>query len=165
MYSKKAAREFGRQQRLRLGAQQVALASVEANMRLQTALNWEQFSKILLYRSMISKQEISLDGFARYARQSLPGTEVVWQPQNNTVLTETFDVVVVPCLAVDEIGNRVGYGGGFYDKFATLQPGALWVVVAYDDAIVKRIAREPHDKKADLVVSDKRTLYLGDLVA
>ncbi|MCC3151881.1 5-formyltetrahydrofolate cyclo-ligase [Hymenobacter sp. BT770] len=53
-----------------------------------------------------------------------------------------FDAVLVPLLAVDEAGHRVGYGGGFYDRFlAQCGPNTSFIGVSVlDDAPVARIA-------------------------
>ena len=53
-----------------------------------------------------------------------------------------FDAVLVPLLAVDEAGHRVGYGGGFYDRFlAQCNPNTQFIGInVLDDAPVARIA-------------------------
>ncbi|GAB2854090.1 5-formyltetrahydrofolate cyclo-ligase [Hymenobacter ruber] len=54
----------------------------------------------------------------------------------------TFDAVLVPLLAVDRAGQRVGYGGGFYDRFlAQCRPGTQFIGLnVLDDAPVAAIA-------------------------
>ena len=58
------------------------------------------------------------------------------------VLPVLLDAVLVPLLAVDRAGQRVGYGGGFYDRFlAQCQPGTPFIGLnVLDDAPVARIA-------------------------
>ncbi len=53
-----------------------------------------------------------------------------------------FDAVLVPLLAVDRSGQRVGYGGGFYDRFlAQCRPGTQFIGLnVLDDAPLARIA-------------------------
>ncbi|MBF9238413.1 5-formyltetrahydrofolate cyclo-ligase [Hymenobacter sp. BT683] len=57
------------------------------------------------------------------------------------ILPAQFDAVLVPLLAVDEAGHRVGYGGGFYDRFlAQCGPATLFIGLSIlDDAPVARI--------------------------
>ena len=56
------------------------------------------------------------------------------------------DVVLVPALAVDHAGNRLGRGGGSYDR-ALARVGALIPVIAplYDAELLRRLPAEPHD--------------------
>lgn len=57
-------------------------------------------------------------------------------PHSAEVLPEAFDAVLVPLLAADVAGHRVGYGGGFYDRFlARCRPGCVFIgVQVLDDA-------------------------------
>lgn len=56
------------------------------------------------------------------------------------------DTVVVPALAVDRAGARLGRGAGYYDRTLTLAaPGARLVAVVRDDEIVDRLPAEDHD--------------------
>lgn len=69
------------------------------------------------------------------------------------------DVVVVPALAVDSVGQRTGYGAGYYD--ATLSdvcPPARAVIVAFDFQLLAELPREPHDVPGDIVVTDRRVM-------
>jgi 5-formyltetrahydrofolate cyclo-ligase len=56
------------------------------------------------------------------------------------------DVVLAPALAVDQAGNRLGRGGGSYDR-ALARVGPLIPVIAqlYDDELLDRVPAEPHD--------------------
>lgn len=72
-----------------------------------------------------------------------------------------IDVAIVPLLAVDERGTRVGYGGGYYDRF--LQTGVCGVAVGwcYDFQIFENaLPKEDCDEPLDGVISDKRTFFI-----
>ncbi|OQX70108.1 MAG: 5-formyltetrahydrofolate cyclo-ligase [Sorangiineae bacterium NIC37A_2] len=70
-----------------------------------------------------------------------------------------IDVVIVPALAVDSRGYRVGYGAGYYDAtLGDLCPPAVSVVVCYDFELMAELPIERHDVRCDLVVTDKKTL-------
>jgi 5-formyltetrahydrofolate cyclo-ligase len=64
------------------------------------------------------------------------------------------DVVVVPALAVDRSGVRLGRGGGYYDRaLRYVRPGARLVAVVFDDEFVDELPSEPHDHRVTAVVT------------
>ena len=63
------------------------------------------------------------------------------------------DVCILPCLAVDRNGYRLGYGGGFYDRFLADFPGVK-VVAVYSDFITDTVFHESFDIPADIIVSE-----------
>ncbi|MFC7545146.1 5-formyltetrahydrofolate cyclo-ligase [Plantactinospora sp. GCM10030261] len=66
----------------------------------------------------------------------------------------TAQVVVVPALAVDRTGVRLGRGGGSYDRaLARLAPGALAVALLHDAELVDRVPALPHDRRVDAVIT------------
>jgi 5-formyltetrahydrofolate cyclo-ligase len=72
---------------------------------------------------------------------------------------QTLDVVVVPALAADSRGYRLGYGSGFYD--VTLPehcPGGIAIVVIYHFQLLAELPVQDHDQPAAFVVTDETTL-------
>lgn len=70
--------------------------------------------------------------------------------------TGDIDLIVLPLLAVDEQGNRLGYGGGYYDRFLREYPTAKRIAYCYDFQIIKNVPTESMDEKAEYIVTDKR---------
>ncbi len=68
-----------------------------------------------------------------------------------------IEIALVPGLAFDEEGYRIGYGGGYYDKLLKKMDGEK-IGVAYDFQISKKVPREGHDIKMDRIVTEKRVL-------
>ncbi|GAA4724780.1 5-formyltetrahydrofolate cyclo-ligase [Brevibacillus fulvus] len=69
-----------------------------------------------------------------------------------------LEAVVLPGVAFDQAGARLGYGGGYYDRFiAGLQRKPLLIGYGYSLQVVKRVPREVHDVALDYVVTDSRT--------
>jgi 5-formyltetrahydrofolate cyclo-ligase len=63
-------------------------------------------------------------------------------------------VVIVPGLAFDRDGYRVGYGGGFYDRYLALLPvGTPTIGVCFAEQMVDRVPREPFDLPVTIVLS------------
>ena len=70
-------------------------------------------------------------------------------------------LVIVPALAVDPGGHRVGYGKGFYDRLlARIAPPALALAVAYDFEVVPEVPVTEGDYPVDRVVTDARTFCI-----
>ncbi|RBY90296.1 5-formyltetrahydrofolate cyclo-ligase [Blastococcus sp. TBT05-19] len=64
------------------------------------------------------------------------------------------DAVVVPALAVDRYGIRLGRGGGYYDRaLAYARPDAVLVTLVFDDERLEELPREAHDRPVDAVVT------------
>jgi len=70
------------------------------------------------------------------------------------------DVVLVPALAVDGAGNRLGRGGGAYDR-ALRRATGLTIAVLYDGEQVDAVPTEPHDVRVRAVVTPSGLAMLG----
>ena len=61
-------------------------------------------------------------------------------------------LVLMPGLAFDPQGHRIGYGGGFYDKFLSREPAHPTVALCYDFQVFSRLDTEEFDIPVDLVL-------------
>jgi 5-formyltetrahydrofolate cyclo-ligase len=80
------------------------------------------------------------------------------QPITGTVVPlDLIDMVVIPGLAFDLKGFRVGRGRGFYDRFLSQQDfqGIRCALCYHEQLLTQDIPREPHDIPMDLIVTDK----------
>lgn len=68
---------------------------------------------------------------------------------------ESLDLVLVPGVAFDRRGGRLGYGGGYYDRFLPrLRSGTITIGLAYDLQLVEQVPTETHDVPLDLLVTE-----------
>lgn len=74
---------------------------------------------------------------------------------NNTVSADEIELIIVPAVAYDQTGNRLGRGKGFYDRLLSTTK-ATKIGVGYEFQIVEEIPAEPHDVKMDMVISQRR---------
>lgn len=65
------------------------------------------------------------------------------------------DCIVVPVVAFDRECARIGYGGGYYDRFLA-QSSAVCIGLAYECQRVSGIPIEPHDKRLDAIATEER---------
>mgnify|MGYP002624333579 FL=1 len=71
---------------------------------------------------------------------------------------EKINCVIVPGAAFDLNFNRLGLGGGYYDKFLPRAVNAKKIALAYDFQIVDAVPTEPHDFKVDMIITEKRII-------
>ena len=87
------------------------------------------------------------------------GSYDIMEPEgNDTVDPAVLDLIIVPGVAFDRKGNRLGRGKGFYDRFLARETNAATIAVCFDCQLVKHIPTEPHDLPAQFVVTKSRTL-------
>ena len=82
----------------------------------------------------------------------------ILEPEGEASDIDDF-VAIMPCLAVDKYGNRIGYGGGYYDKFLK-NKSAFKIALCYDFQFVDKIVSDKHDIKVDCIVTDKQILNI-----
>ena len=81
------------------------------------------------------------------------GTRAPAGPRLGPSALATADAVLVPALAVDRRGVRLGRGGGYYDRaLAALPPGARLVALLHDGELVERLPADPWDTTVTSVV-------------
>ena len=73
-----------------------------------------------------------------------------------------IDLVFVPLLAFDNIGHRVGYGGGYYDKFLSKCPRAIKVGLSYFDPINKIEDINSKDIKLDYCITPNKVYKFSE---
>lgn len=83
------------------------------------------------------------------------------EPTTTDIADEKKVLIIMPGLAFDPEFNRIGYGGGFYDKYLANHPDTTFVKVAltYDFQIVDHLETEPHDYKVDAIITPTREFY------
>ena len=72
---------------------------------------------------------------------------------------EELDVVIAPGLAFDQTGHRIGYGGGFYDRFLRRAPRALRVGICFEVQLVDAVPAGVRDEIVDAIVTEGRTVW------
>jgi 5-formyltetrahydrofolate cyclo-ligase len=72
------------------------------------------------------------------------------------------DLVIVPGVAFDRGGRRVGYGGGFYDRFlGRTRPGVPAVAVAFALQVVDEVPAGAFDRRVDAIVTEDEVIRCG----
>jgi 5-formyltetrahydrofolate cyclo-ligase len=80
------------------------------------------------------------------------------RPQAPPVAREEVDLVLVPGLAFDARGYRLGYGKGFYDRLLPRLQGAVRIGLAFELSLLAEVPNAAHDVPVDAVITEKRVL-------
>ena len=131
----------------------------EVDPRAIVEAAWARGKRVALPRIDVEAQRIVLHLHAPGAPLE-PSAFGVPEPlaEAPRVAPDAIGFVLVPALAVDPRGHRIGYGKGFYDRLLPTLPRAVSCAVAFDFQLVSEVPELPGDHAVDLVVTDARTL-------
>jgi 5-formyltetrahydrofolate cyclo-ligase len=91
------------------------------------------------------------------------GPRGVFEPNPDrckVVPIERIDIAIIPAVALDEKGGRIGSGEGYYDRLIPeLSITTRKVALAFEEQIIPQIPIESHDKHIDIIITDKRIIY------
>lgn len=93
----------------------------------------------------------------------VPGYMKIPEPSvltdDRKIIINKVDVIIIPGAVFDETGNRIGYGGGFYDRLlAELQNPVPVIAPTYEEQVIDSVPAEPHDKKVNIIVTNRREI-------
>jgi len=93
----------------------------------------------------------------------IPGYCNIPEPREELCLKQkmnpaNIDIILLPGSVFDERGGRLGYGGGYYDRFVSAIPGALRIGLAFELQIVEKAPLKSHDELLDLVITETRII-------
>lgn len=108
-------------------------------------------NRTLIHREIHGLAELKPSGFGLLEPSGEDGA---------VVPPDAFDLVLVPGLAFDRAGNRVGFGGGYYDRFLSMA-NAVKIGLAYDFQFFDRLPAGPCDIPMDLVITESEVYSPG----
>ena len=89
------------------------------------------------------------------ARDMQPGAMNIPEPAPHTsaVKPEDIDLLIVPGVAFTRQGDRMGYGGGYYDRFIPRCTRACVLALAFEEQIYEELPTEAHDLRIPLIIT------------
>ena len=90
--------------------------------------------------------------------QLKPGYFGIPEPEEGETVDWEDALMLMPGVAFDENCHRVGYGGGFYDRFLEKHPKVERVALAFEFQILPEVPTEPTDISPEKIVTEKRVL-------
>ena len=75
---------------------------------------------------------------------------------NKIISSDEKTIIIVPALAFDNKGYRLGYGGGFYDNYLTHHKSLLNIGLAFDFQITDKLIIEEYDVPVDMIITETK---------
>lgn len=91
----------------------------------------------------------------------IPGAYHILEPRQECVHeinTESIDLMILPGIAFDYKGNRIGHGMGYFDRLLEKKTHVYRIGLAFELQIVQNIPSEKHDKKVKKIVTENRII-------
>jgi 5-formyltetrahydrofolate cyclo-ligase len=109
-----------------------------------------------------AQQQLALYAIRDIERDVAPGFRGILEPQRrrtSPVDVEAVELAIVPGVAFDFQGGRLGFGAGFYDRLLSrFPPGIPKIGLAFDFQITPRLPRQWHDIALDAIVTESRVI-------
>lgn len=103
------------------------------------------------------KEKIMLPGPYLGGENMVPGTMDIPEPRE-VVRPFAFDLILVPGLAFDRLGGRLGYGGGYYDRYLCAHPYKRAIALGFDFQVLEEVPMEETDCYLDGILTPSRLL-------
>ena len=151
------------------------LFNLEAYEKAQTVFYYVSYDHEVITHEMIKEslsttKTILVPITHKYTHSITPSQLHSWEelipqaygilvPEREQSLPVTLiDVIIIPGVGFDRIGNRIGHGKGYYDLLLTKARHALFIGLAFEFQIIDYIPTEDHDMPMDLIITEKHIL-------
>jgi 5,10-methenyltetrahydrofolate synthetase len=161
--------------RLKLTDSEYRSANMHAQAALRSLLSHTSygFNSIHTYRPLLPQREVVITPVISWLAELHPRKIVHttrktaagwvtadWNTGKLVTPLISYDLIIIPMLGFDERLHRIGYGGGFYDRFLSLQPTAYKVGLCFEIGHILRLPNEAYDISLDSIATDQTTYGL-----
>lgn len=131
--------------------------SSDIGRRVQLYIDWPSIRSVHMYHSRDEWNEVDTSHIETFLSHKWPHIAVtIGAPERHSPIPRgVYDLIVVPLVAFDERLHRIGFGGGWYDRFLANHPNAIKLGLAYEMQRVSQLPDEPHDVRLDVVVTER----------
>jgi len=122
------------------------------------------YNKIVILPAFdTTKHEMILMKIDNLNTDLTPGPRGILEPDPshcNVVPIECIDIAIIPGVAFDEKGGRIGFGEGFYNRLiAKLPETTRKIAIAFEEQIVEHVPMDSRKHNLDIIITDQRTIY------
>ncbi|HEX9062777.1 MAG TPA: 5-formyltetrahydrofolate cyclo-ligase [Clostridia bacterium] len=116
--------------------------------------------RVFLPRIMSDKKDIEAVEIKDFDKDLKKGTFGIMEPFcSSKECAGDIDMIIIPGVAYDVNKNRLGYGGGYYDRFLRgVKSSSLKLGLSYDELVYESLPVEEHDIKVDIIITEKRII-------
>ena len=101
-----------------------------------------------------------VDNINSHLQEGMDGILEPDPQQCKAVPVDCIDIAIIPGIAFDEKGGRIGPGDGFYDRLIPSLPiTTRKVALAFDDQVITHVPTESHDRYVDIIITENRIIY------
>jgi 5-formyltetrahydrofolate cyclo-ligase len=164
--SKAELRQALKKSRLEITDAEHTLKSQAIVERLKRVVDWSKAGAVHYFEPIRRLLEVDISDLVTTLEDSYPDIQLftprlidgTWQMISikNKKPPASFDVIIVPALGFDRHLHRIGYGGGYYDKFLATQPRAHKIGVCFETGKLEQIPTESHDIPMDTIITERR---------
>ena len=145
----------------------IALLYLSGNLEVQTdsiIQKAHSYNKIVVLPAFDPENyKMKLMKVDAFGKELIPGPRGVLEPDDSkckVVPMDRIDIAIIPGLAFDEKGGRIGMGTGYYDRLVPrLDITTRKVALTFEEQIIPQVPMESHDKHVDIIITDKRIIY------
>ena len=98
------------------------------------------------------------DSFEKISFQK--GKYGILEPSISTETIDKIDMLIIPGIAFDLKGNRIGYGKGYYDRYLSSRKAKSKIGLAYEIQVLNKIPNNELDIPVDIIVTEKRIIRI-----
>jgi 5-formyltetrahydrofolate cyclo-ligase len=155
--AKEQIRKTIKDERLKLNRKSVEELSQRVIQKLILQTNWRKINNLHVYSPLPSLNEVDTLPLITYLKTKHSGIYVFIEAQSEpkSIPDKKFDLIIVPTLGFDEENFRLGWGGGYYDKFLATQPQAQKIGLCFQSGFIKEgLPHELHDVPLDAIITE-----------
>lgn len=179
--NKEALRKEMREQRDRLSAEEIRKLTEGCLSQLNTMTEFQESTWVYSYMAIgsevdtiyiipeimkmgkrVAVPKVEGETIAFYEITSIkdckPGAWGILEPVSYKAPAQEKGLILIPGLAFDQKGNRLGYGGGFYDRYLQQHQDCTSVALAYEMQLMDEVPGEAHDQQVEYIVTPDRII-------
>jgi 5-formyltetrahydrofolate cyclo-ligase len=125
--------------------------------------SYDYHKVVVLPAFNIEKHSMKLMKVEKPDTDLVKGPRGIWEPNPGrckSVPIEVIDIAIIPGIAFDEKGGRIGSGEGYYDRLMPKLPATTRKVgLAYELQIFPQVPMTSHDRYVDIIITEERIIY------